>query len=1072
MAFRPGFKVRRARNPERLLGENLLSPSKISDSQTHAAGPTKQTRSLSEDGGSQGQLWMQLDALQKENVRLAEANHVLNTQLASSSAQREKLQSRWAEQASRLEKELRAAEKKAKADEARQTVEMVSAENAQLGAHVQLLESELEAVQAGALGHQPGSSENSPRGTAEHPLGFGLTHGVTPQTAVADSRDELAEEGASPAFSLIENTAFHQDGSGASRPSTAGSREDAGPVAAKEGMTTSEKAEADFHFSSLKRKWHAEEGKYLAHELRRAQDLNVQQEMELESLRQQEHIQGLHSQGSCVAELEQEVQLKAQGTTELESALAEAKARAAELLPLEEALRVKEEDAQAMSDRIAQQQAELLHIKQEKSDDDMEKQKRLQELEASLQAAQKQMEDLHSMVEAERAKSASTDIILAETVLTLDQAKTDADAKKNELLRLKAHMEATEQSSLLASSELETRLAAVTSELNQAQAAMADKDRHSAEMEAEQDVTELQRSVSSKDAEIASLKKQLDSAAARADGHYAALQEINQQLQDIQRSHKEALQKSTAAAQEKEQMLAEMEKLGKAHAAERHGLKEKLERLQRANKQRRSEIEEMQTKLSSMHQRASAYDQTSQELQQLRKEHSEIKPLAAAHPQLVEEVSACRAEVKAAEKRIASFDALAKKAATVFETRLTSIERERDQLLEQVAVLKSATVANEALQLQAAAAQRDLAAAQEAAATAASHQHRAAAAEKAAAEARKEAQSARAAAAAMEERLQAAEEEMDRITGAVEEERAWRAAAARAYAEELEGLPLKPVSAWPAPVRALVRQREAAAAEAGAAAVRQEASVAEAALEAELEEARTARGTAEAEKREAIAARDKAEAHTAGVSKELAEREECLGNLLEAARAEAAAATAAHETDLAELRQSLELRVATVRADVADWQARAEAAEKDLAAVKERAWALMEEKDAQLQAAKALKNHVTEGPADETGSSAAVVDEVSVLKQRISLLEKELVESENTHRLRDQAQAVAKQEIAELQRKGKREGLDLTYLKNVILGGFESGELPAKSSMLPVLGRLLEFSPKELDRVRNPKRKA
>jgi outer membrane murein-binding lipoprotein Lpp len=76
--------------------------------------------------------------------------------------------------------------------------------------------------------------------------------------------------------------------------------------------------------------------------------------------------------------------------------------------------------------------------------------------------------------------------------------------------------------------------------------------------------------------------------------------------------------------------------------------------------------------------------QTSQELQQLRKEHSEIKPLAAAHPQLVEEVSACRAEVKAAEKRIASFDALAKKAATVFETRLTSIERERDQLLEQV----------------------------------------------------------------------------------------------------------------------------------------------------------------------------------------------------------------------------------------------------------------------------------------------------------------------------------------------------------------------------------------------------
>ena len=50
----------------------------------------------------------------------------------------------------------------------------------------------------------------------------------------------------------------------------------------------------------------------------------------------------------------------------------------------------------------------------------------------------------------------------------------------------------------------------------------------------------------------------------------------------------------------------------------------------------------------------------------------------------MEEVSACRAEVKAAEKRIASFDALAKKAATVFEARLDGVGRERDQLLEQV----------------------------------------------------------------------------------------------------------------------------------------------------------------------------------------------------------------------------------------------------------------------------------------------------------------------------------------------------------------------------------------------------
>ena len=73
---------------------------------------------------------------------------------------------------------------------------------------------------------------------------------------------------------------------------------------------------------------------------------------------------------------------------------------------------------------------------------------------------------------------------------------------------------------------------------------------------------------------------------------------------------------------------------------------------------------------------------------------------------------------------------------------------------------------------------------------------------------------------------------------------------------------------------------------------------------------------------------------------------------------------------------------------------------------------------------------------------------------------------------RDTAQAVAKQEIAELRRQNKREGLDLTYLKNVILGGFESGELSTRSSMLPVLARLLEFSPAELDRASKPKARA
>jgi hypothetical protein len=54
----------------------------------------------------------------------------------------------------------------------------------------------------------------------------------------------------------------------------------------------------------------------------------------------------------------------------------------------------------------------------------------------------------------------------------------------------------------------------------------------------------------------------------------------------------------------------------------------------------------------------------------------------------------------------------------------------------------------------------------------------------------------------------------------------------------------------------------------------------------------------------------------------------------------------------------------------------------------------------------------------------------------------------------------------------KRGDVDLEYLKNVVIGGFESGELPASSQMLPVLARLLQFSPAELQRVRSSKKAA
>ena len=62
---------------------------------------------------------------------------------------------------------------------------------------------------------------------------------------------------------------------------------------------------------------------------------------------------------------------------------------------------------------------------------------------------------------------------------------------------------------------------------------------------------------------------------------------------------------------------------------------------------------------------------------------------------------------------------------------------------------------------------------------------------------------------------------------------------------------------------------------------------------------------------------------------------------------------------------------------------------------------------------------------------------------------------------RDQAQDVLNLELADLRRRLKREGWNTNYLKAVILGGLQSGELLPKPSMVQVLARLLEFSPGE-----------
>ncbi|KAJ0097831.1 hypothetical protein Patl1_29241 [Pistacia atlantica] len=55
-------------------------------------------------------------------------------------------------------------------------------------------------------------------------------------------------------------------------------------------------------------------------------------------------------------------------------------------------------------------------------------------------------------------------------------------------------------------------------------------------------------------------------------------------------------------------------------------------------------------------------------------------------------------------------------------------------------------------------------------------------------------------------------------------------------------------------------------------------------------------------------------------------------------------------------------------------------------------------------------------------------------------------------------EAMLKEELRSMERKQKREGVDMTYLKNVVVKLLETGEVEA---LLPVIAMLLQFSPEE-----------
>lgn len=91
--------------------------------------------------------------------------------------------------------------------------------------------------------------------------------------------------------------------------------------------------------------------------------------------------------------------------------------------------------------------------------------------------------------------------------------------------------------------------------------------------------------------------------------------------------------------------------------------------------------------------------------------------------------------------------------------------------------------------------------------------------------------------------------------------------------------------------------------------------------------------------------------------------------------------------------------------------------------------------------------------------------EVQKLQKELLLVQRELEDERHVHELRSLADGARKLEIQELQAVQGRADLNIEYLKNVLVGFFESGELPLNRQVLICLDRLMLFTPQDRARI-------
>ncbi|CAI7747900.1 unnamed protein product [Closterium sp. NIES-54] len=91
-------------------------------------------------------------------------------------------------------------------------------------------------------------------------------------------------------------------------------------------------------------------------------------------------------------------------------------------------------------------------------------------------------------------------------------------------------------------------------------------------------------------------------------------------------------------------------------------------------------------------------------------------------------------------------------------------------------------------------------------------------------------------------------------------------------------------------------------------------------------------------------------------------------------------------------------------------------------------------------------------------------EEVAQCRRHIQALQEEITDLQRENQLRAKQESVLKEELRNMERAQKRETVDMTYLKNVILQLLIRTD--QRATLIPVIGMILQFSPDELKQCR------